>query len=188
MAPTKSALSSGKDGRTASRLPLPLTSTANGNSQSHDLWLEVQETQERTRGYAAVERGSVPRRQAQQQVAVGKKLTDKERKEYLAELRRQRERASAKPLWLQGPKRATNQAKASAAKDKPASVGSVGTGFVYALTCPQGKKYVGKTARTLTNRSGVGPIEGCELIREAIAKNGGISVFKTEVRIRVDEA
>ncbi|KOO29919.1 hypothetical protein Ctob_014476 [Chrysochromulina tobinii] len=112
-------------------------------------------------------------------------MSDKERKEYLAELKRRREEKTkeSKPLRFAGSTIATKDDKKKGEKEKPAAVGSVGTGFVYALTCPQGKKYVGKTMRTLTQRTGSGPIDGCKLIREAIKKNGGLHAFKTEVLV-----
>jgi hypothetical protein len=72
-------------------------------------------------------------------------------------------------------------------KDRPtkkkSAVGAVETGLVYAITCPQGKKYVGKTLRTLTHRDNAMPVTGARLIREAIRKQGGIKQFKTEVLV-----
>ena len=50
------------------------------------------------------------------------------------------------------------------------SVGAVETGLLFALTCPLGKKYVGKTFRTLTHRDNDKPVTGCERVRDAIAK------------------
>ena len=41
-----------------------------------------------------------------------------------------------------------DQAVAKKEEKKKSAVGAVETGLVYALTCPQGKKYVGKTQRT----------------------------------------
>ena len=150
------------------------------NTQMHDMWLEVEQNSPRRPA-------GLPRPQAQQvsPTRTPSKMSDKERKEYLAELKRRREEKikESKPLRFAGSTIATKDDKKKGEKEKPAAVGSVGTGFVYALTCPQGKKYVGKTMRTLTQRTGSGPIDGCKLIREAIKKNGGLGAFKTEVLV-----
>ena len=151
-----------------------------GHSQMHDVWLDVERRSPR--------RPNLPL--ARQQVATAAAsggappMTDRQRKEYLAELRQQRERHSKGYRYRGGSaSNAGKEAREAQQKDKPAAVGSVGTSFVYALTCPQGKKYVGKTTRTLTQRTGNGAIDGCRLIREAIVKNGGVGAFKTEVLV-----
>ena len=64
---------------------------------------------------------------------------------------------------------------------KKSAVGAVETGLVYALTSPEGKKYVGKTSRTLTQRQNTMPVHGTRLIREAIKRQGGIKQFRVEV-------
>ena len=249
--------------------PSPLTrASTHMDSQSHDMWLDAESTSP-TRRDRSRRRPDVPRRQVQlvggpeggeDDPARAKPMTDKERKEWLAERRRKRDEArlrathalpgarshahtatpaaashtvtsphcaraaQAHPFYNKGSALHDKNTEKNSDRDKPAAVGSVGTGFVYAtdpprvaqtpvpadhpsaaarnacgcltrtrtrvcavhmhryaLTCPLGKKYVGKTNRTLTQRTGNGAIEGCKLIREAIQKNGGIAVFRTEV-------
>jgi len=166
---------------TARRM-LPLTSSGGTNTQMHDMWLQVASLPDY--------RPDVPRPQKQSQTPVGGKMSDSERRAYLAERRRLRSEKSPNKLGVLC--QSTADAKSDyardadakdKAKDKPAAVGSVGTGFVYALTCPAGRKYVGKTQRTLTQRNGSGPIVGGRLIREAIKREGGVAAFKTEVLV-----
>ena len=69
------------------------------------------------------------------------------------------------------------------ARPPRAQVGAVETGLVYSLTCPTGKKYIGTTGRTLTQRQATAPQTGTGLVREAIAKFGGVTAFRTEVLV-----
>lgn len=129
-----------------------------------------------------------PKRQAQKRepLYTSSKMSNKERRaeiERLSQLRR----AKMNRLGASGALVAKSTDKTGKEKDRPtkkkSAVGAVETGLVYALTCPQGKKYVGKTLRTLTQRNNTVPVSGLRLIREAIRKNGGIKQFKTEVLV-----
>jgi len=63
--------------------------------------------------------------------------------------------------------------------------GAANTGIVYALTCPGGKRYIGKTTRSLSKRASehTQPTSGCRLIREALKAIGGLDTFKTEILV-----
>jgi len=63
--------------------------------------------------------------------------------------------------------------------------GGESTGIIYALTCPSGKRYVGKTTRSLSKRASehAFPTSGCRLIRDALKAHGGLDAFKTEVLV-----
>ena len=147
-----------------------------GHTESHEIWLEID-------SLSGIP-GLPPRRQAQSKgmhAHPGQRLSDGEKRaelERLSSLRRAKmNRAGVGgSVGGSGAGGYGGGAGGGATSDrerstkKKSSVGAVETGFVYALVCPEGKKYVGKTQRTLTQRQNTQPVTGTRLIRASRAR------------------
>lgn len=143
----------------------------NKQSDSHDAWNQV--------ASAVDSLGSPQKGKHGQSTDRGKQVSSSEL-ERRARARRQKLGGKKGDKAVAGAPAAEGADKATV--KKRSAVGAVETGLIYALTCPLGKKYVGKTMRTLTNRVNEKPTIGAELIRAAIKSQAmGIGAFKTEV-------